>query len=223
MLFATWDGFASQQDLVNKIREREEYLDLEMNSCSLTRFLVDILLEEYPDAKFILTIRDCYSWLDSMLNHQNWSQSTKPVHPTWKRMNDLRLHWNKEGEDEYAPEEQILAQNNLYTLNGYLSYWAQQNRKVLTTVPQDRLLVVRTHEISQEIDRIADFLGVPSETLDRTKAHSFKARQKSYFLSQIDRQFLNQKFNTHCKSLMDEFFPDFRGIPDALVSTTVNA
>jgi len=29
---------------------------------------VDVLAEEFPDAKFIFVIRDCWSWLDSLLN-----------------------------------------------------------------------------------------------------------------------------------------------------------
>src|SRR5262245_35407266 len=53
-------------------RERLRWLDRrlwsELNSSWTNYMLLDLLLDEYPRAKFVLTIRDCYSWLDSMLN-----------------------------------------------------------------------------------------------------------------------------------------------------------
>jgi hypothetical protein len=174
---------------------------LELDSSQLNYFLLDSLVSEFPNAKFILTIRDCYSWLDSCINHQ----LSRNCYPNWQRLRDFRFDSNS----EYKEEERILAQHGLYTLDGYLSYWAEHNREVLTTVPKEKLLVVRTHEIPQEIEKIADFLSISLDKLNLSKAHSFKAKNHFNILSEIDKQFIDNKVNLHCKSLMDEFFPEF--------------
>jgi hypothetical protein len=174
---------------------------LELDSSQLNYFLLDSLVSEFPNAKFILTIRDCYSWLDSFINHQ----LSRNCSPNWQRLRDFRFDSNS----EYKEEERILAQHGLYTLDGYLSYWAEHNREVLTTVPKEKLLVVRTHEIPQEIEKIADFLSISLDKLNLSKAHSFKAKNHFNILSEINKQFIDNKVNLHCKSLMDEFFPEF--------------
>lgn len=192
-----------EEILLKYVSTRDKKLCLELDSSQLNYFLIDILIKEFADAKFILTMRDCYSWLDSFINHQ----LARPCSPNWVRMRDFRF---KHGRFEYAREEQFLAQHGLYTIDGYLSYWAEHNREVLAKVPKSRLLVVRTQEISTEIERIADFVGVPAETLNHEKSHSFKAKEHFNILSSIDRHFLDKKINTYCKSLMDEFFSDFK-------------
>lgn len=201
-LLDTWKSPMNEETLIKHIRARDETLYLELDSSQLNYFLIDILIKEFPDTKFILTIRDCYSWLDSFINHQ----LARPCPPNWLRMRDFRF---KHSRFKYAEEEQILAQHGLYTLDGYLSYWAEHNREVLAKVPKSRLLMIRTHEISTEIERIAEFVGVLPETLNREKSHSFKAKEHFNILSSIDKYFLEEKINTHCKSLMDEVFPNF--------------
>ena len=131
----------------------------------------------------------------------------RPCRPNWLRMRDFRF---KHSRFKSAKEEQILAQHGLYTLDGYLSSWAEHNKEVLAKVPKSRLLMVRTHEISTEIKRIAEFVGVPPETLNREKSHSFKAKEPFNILSSIDKYFLEEKINIHCKSLMNEVLPTFQ-------------
>ncbi len=41
---------------------------LEMDSSGHHYFYLDILAGEFPEAKFIFIIRDCYSWFDSVIN-----------------------------------------------------------------------------------------------------------------------------------------------------------
>jgi hypothetical protein len=48
----------------------------------------------------------------------------------------------------------------------------------MSIVPRDRLLVVRTQDIRDDISRLAQFMGVPAETLDAGRSHEFKAEAK---------------------------------------------
>lgn len=197
-------GSLDERELIKYIKTRDKRLGLELDSSQLNYFFLDILVREFVDAKFILTLRDCYSWLDSFINHQ----LTRPASDQWIKLRDLRFR--REGL-EYAKEEKILVEHGLYTLDGYLSYWAHHNRKVLLTVPRERLLIVKTSEVSSETAKIADFLGIPLDSLDQKKSHSNKATSHIGIVSKIDKRFLEKKVETHCKELMDAYFPEMMG------------
>lgn len=201
MMLDASSGAASQSQVVEFIRSRDRRLRLELE-CSHPLFhFLDALLGEFAEAKFILTIRDCYSWLDSQTNNQ-LSYIEGP-------------HWRDFGEFKYQSEivrhpreERILARFGLYTLDGYLSAWAFHNSKVLASVPRNKLLVVRTQDIARDMAKIADFLGVPAAHLDSAGAHSFKGGRKFGLLSKLDEQYLEEKVNKYCRALMDEYFPE---------------
>lgn len=201
MLLDAADGSVSQNELVEFIRSRNRSLRLEMESSHLLFYFLDILLAEFDNARFILTIRDCYSWLDSQINNQlSYIEAN---------------HWKDFGEFKYQSEilqhpkeEQVLAKFGVYTLDGYLSAWALQNRQTLSTVPPHKLLVVKTREISRDLKKIADFVGVPVNRLSPLGTHSFKTKKKYGLLSQLDEQYLNDKVNQHCRTLMDKYYPE---------------
>jgi hypothetical protein len=201
MALAASSGEASPSQMVEFIRSRDGRLRLEME-CSHPLFhFLDILVEEFAEAKFILTIRDCYSWLDSQINNQ--LSYIENAH--WKDFGEFKY----QGEaTQHAKEEQVFARFGLYTLDGYLSAWAAHNSKVLATVPQDRLLVVRTQDIAKDLVRIADFLGVPATDLDPSGAHSFKGDKKFGLLSRLDEQYLEERVNKYCRTLMDLYYPE---------------
>lgn len=129
----------------------------------------------------------------------------------WWKLRDFRF---RPHELQYAKEEHILAEQGLYTLDGYLADWAAHNHTVLAAVPPQRLLIVRTHEIAQRIENIAAFFNIPAESLDRSQTHVYPAKKKFDVLSKIDRGFLRDKVDLHCKDLMERFFPEWQGFDD---------
>jgi hypothetical protein len=198
-----------QEEWRRFIKERDKRLLLELDSSSLNYFLLDVLAQEYEDALFILTMRDCYSWIDSFINHELARLTNK----NWTRFKELRFRADELG---HAKEEELFKKKGLYTLDGYLSYWAIHNRRVLEIVPSDRLLVVRTHEIADQAGQIADFVGVPVSQLNRKRTHAYKAKAKFQILSKIDPDFLESKVQQHCQPLMGEYFPEIRRMSDIL-------
>jgi hypothetical protein len=201
MILDASNGSVSRDKLVEFIRLRNSSLTLEMESSHLLFYFLDILLAEFDKARFILTIRDCYSWLDSQINNQlSYIEAD---------------HWKDFGEFKYqneilrhTKEEEVLARFGVYTLDGYLSAWAFHNQQILSTVPPHKLLVVKTREISRDLEKIADFVGVPVDRLSTLGTHSFKTRKKYGLLSQLDEQYLEEKVNQHCRTLMDKFYPE---------------
>lgn len=197
------NGSVSDIELAKFVRKRDRRLWFEMESSFLCCFLVDVLVREFPDSKFILTIRDCYSWLISIFNHK-LSRTLSFYHQ------DFVDWWLGPKRKDYTNKEKLLAENGLCTLNSYLSAWNKHNSTVLEKVPESRLLVLRTNEITKSIPQIAKFLDIPAESIDRTSSHLYKAKDSVEILNRLDVDFLDDQVDLHCKRLMRQFFPEVR-------------
>ncbi len=189
------------------VRRRDKNLWLEFDSSVLNVFILDQLIESFPNAKFILTIRDCYSWLNSTINYHG--SGYLPLSFT-----ELMQWWFRPMDFDFSPGETILQQNNLFPVECYLASWATHNQTVLDKVPSSRLLVVKTPEIGKRIPEIAAFLGVPQASLDEKKSHLYKSDKKLNLLSQLDKNFIEKKVDMHCRDLMNAYFPEIRTIND---------
>ncbi len=177
------------------LTEADKRLKLEMNASLLNYFVLPSLVEMFGEARFILTVRPPLKWLESMINQQ-----LRPPCPVrWRRLRDLRF-----GEPALFPnEEHALEVRGLYTLEGYLSYWARHNRNVLQQVPANRLLVVETNRLASSIRQIAEFVGVPASTLNAHDAHAFKARQHFDVLSELDQGYLEETADRICGDVVE--------------------
>jgi hypothetical protein len=105
--------------------------------------------------------------------------------------------------------EKGLADLGLPSLNASLGYWSEHNRNILKTVPAEKMLVIRTEQITDSMGEIAAFLDVPFETLTQKKSHMNKAKGKSDVLLRMDPAYLDAVIREHCQDLIDEFFPDY--------------
>ena len=65
-----YNGKIDTNEFTLYVKHRDRRLGLEMDVSHLNYHLLDILVNEFSEAKFILTIRDCYSWLDSFMDQQ---------------------------------------------------------------------------------------------------------------------------------------------------------
>lgn len=202
------NGRLSQSDLTSYVRERDQRLCLDVDSSQLNFFLLDHLLEAFPDAVFILTIRDCYSWLNSFINDSLRRSTSK----AWVTFREYRFRPDL---FSHPPEEEALKRRGLYTLDGYLSYWARHNSRVLATVPKNRLLIVRTSEITKRAHDIAAFAGIPKESVRVQESHSFRNPENFNVLREVDESHLEGKVRAYCFPLMEQFFTDIRSMSDA--------
>lgn len=193
----------SKRQMISFIKNRDKCLWLELESSHFSYFYLDILLSEFENAKFILLIRDCYSWLNSYINHQLGRPLSLKT-GFWKKLRDIYFNNNF----KYSEEEQILSEHGLYTIDGYLSRWKTYNEEILSLVPKDRLMIIRTFEIDRNIENIEKFLDIPINSLDRSKLHLNKHTQGFDLLSKIDKKFLKKKFDLYCKDLMKTYYPE---------------
>ena len=200
-------GRIRDEELRTYLRRRDRRLRLDIDSSQLNYFVLDMLLDTFPGARFILTIRDCYSWLDSFIN----DSLRRPTSNDWLRLRDLRFRPDR---FTHPPAERLLAEHGLYTLDGYLSYWATHNQQVLARVPAEQLLVVRTDHLTENTVKIADFAGLPRAMVRRDRSHAFANPAKERLLHRIEQAHLEDRVRAHCQPLMDRFFPEIRSRED---------
>lgn len=201
-------GRISEKELLAYVRQRDKKICLDVDSSQLNFFLLDQLLEEFPDALFLLTLRDCYSWLNSFIDDSLRRQPSE----NWIKLREHRFQSDKFA---HPPEELALKERGLYTLDGYLSYWANHNNQVLAKVPMDRLMIVRTNEITKKAYEIADFAGLSNDSVLPQRSHSFKNPERFHVLREIPEVYLEAKVRKHCGQLMARFFPEIGSISDA--------
>jgi hypothetical protein len=204
------NGRMSEAEFTAWLHVRDREMGLEVDSSTLNFDILDILLREFPDARFVLTIRDCYSWCNSHLNHT--IRFSGEIDQLWYEMARVRF---QDGPLPHASEERLLAEKGFQSLAYYFSRWARHNTEVLAKVPPDRLLVVRTDEINQRALEIAEFGGFPRRSICLDRTHAYKNPEKQPLLLQLDRAFVEATADRHCRPLMERFFPEITSLESA--------
>jgi sulfotransferase family protein len=197
------------------LRMMDALMRPEISSAFFFNELLEDVMALYPDARFILSIRDCYSWLNSMLDTgipraervaESAAKGTYYAAQRYVRMRpDLHPH---------PPEESLLKEYGLFSLDSYLGYWATRNQKVLDLVPADRLLILRTRDIGQSAAAFADFLKIDPETLVMERSHANQMTESFNIMTRLDRAHLEAKIEQHCRPLMDRFYPEIKTLDD---------
>jgi hypothetical protein len=200
-------GRITAQHFRKWILRRDRRIRLDVDSSTLNFFILDVLLADFPDARFVLTLRDCYSWLNSMANH-----SARYPQKHWQPFRDFRFRPDLH---VHAAGERVFKENGLHTLEGYLSYWARHNQESLAKIPAERLMVVRTDQISDRAAEIARFAGLAPGCINPNQTHGFQNPAKRDFLAELDQDYLETKVREHCRPLMARFFPEITSLQAA--------
>jgi hypothetical protein len=200
-------GQLSEQDMAAWLRERDRKLALEVDSSGLNAHIVNLLVREFPEARFVLSIRDCYSWTNSRMN----GDLTMGRSGYW-------FEWVKfvygQAPFVHTPGEQAFKERGLYPLESHFWSWATRNARMLATVPPDRLFVVRTDRIREHAHDLADFIGLPRRFVRLHRTHEFRSTRKQSLLREFDRDFIERKVEQHCRPLMQRFFPEIKSLDD---------
>ena len=209
-LLAQQAGRLSFDGLREFVRRRDARLRLDVDSSHANVFLIEALLAEFADARFVLTMRDCYTWLDSALNRTLNTRWRRRAHREYLafffQVQDLR----------YSPHDEFLRQRGLLSVDCYLATWSRHNHRALTSIPPEKLLIVKTNELAAKLPQIAAFAGVAPERINRGFRAQDPARVRHGVLDEVDAAFLEDRVAAHCGELMRRFFPDIRSRKDAL-------
>ena len=173
------------------LRERDATLWLECEAAHPLAWFAAPLAAEFPKARFILTVRDCHSWLESVVD-----QHLNVPNP---RTSLRDIYFGSMG----SPELEALAAIDEYPLAAYLDYWARHNSRVLDGIPSDRLLVVPTQRLSHSIDDIARFVGTEPERLEGGRDHVHRSPKKHRILQQVPRALFLKTVEQYCRPVID--------------------
>jgi Sulfotransferase domain len=207
--FFCWqEGKITEREYRDWLAARDREMALEIESSWFHGLIVDLLASEFPKARFILTIRDGYSWLNSEFKRVLHTPSRQP-----QRVKMREFVYNGAA-TAYAPEELVLKENGLFPVDNYLARWAAHNEKVLAMVPPERLLVVRTEQIGARAFEIADFAGLPRCAIQLQRTHEYQNPVQREIIRELDSQFVEQKVEQHCRPLMKRFFPEIKTLAD---------
>jgi len=189
----------SKDKLLNKILQRDNRLKLEAEASHPLSYITPELVELFPYAKFIVTVREPYAWLVSRLN---FHYKKKP--PEWEEYREY--FWTSKNK-LYEPEEKILKEHNLCSLDTYLKQYAEQYDIILKSVPKERLLIVKTDKLYASTKNIIKFLNLQPEYLLEMPT-SNKEEGKITILDSINEGFVRKKIWIHCHIIIKDFFPE---------------
>jgi hypothetical protein len=177
-------------ELRSFLRERDRRLRLDFEANHLLGSFVPHLMDAFPEARFILLVRELRPWIDSLINDQlnlrQWDGYTR-----WRVVYDQYLGREKRS---FPPEEAPLQDLDLYPLSHYIRYWREEPRAILAELPLDRVLVLRTEALSDSLSTIAEFVGVPETSLASKASHTYLTARKHNVLDSLDPTYLDGVF-----------------------------
>lgn len=201
-IHAHWSGRIDREELGAHLAHRDRRLWVEMESSCLLGWHADLLHELHPDARFILTIRDCRDWLRSAINEH-----------LKMRQNGISLgmhQWYTVAYEphsfEYRTQDLPLLRRGLPSLDSFFSYWNRSIDRVVSSIPAEKLLVLKTPDITSSIDRIAQFVGVEPSTIDASASHRNRRQTDSGVHSELDPDYIEARAEALCSEKMARYF-----------------
>ena len=199
-------GTVSDDELVGWLLRRDVLIWADCESSHIMNWFADLLSVVYPDAKFLVTVRDCYSWTQSVLDQHLNSRPPRRVDDAPSTARGGVTYSSLRGVyygDKSTDPNSLLTELGEYTLEGYLDYWSSHYAQALAALPTDRRMFVWTRDIQDRAEDIAQFVGVPSSSLDLGRSHSHVAPEKHDVLGQLDPQAVREAVRTRCGPVAD--------------------
>jgi hypothetical protein len=177
--------------------DRQQWL--EMNSSQLNGFVLEHLVELFPEAKFILPIRRCRDWLQSIMNHHF---ITLKRNEDWNRYRAYRF--GKYGY-EHHPAEKAVKEAGLYPTESYVRFWSDYNHRMLAQSPVDRTFVLSTQALPASTERLAAFLNIEPSTLDsRQGCLNRRSEKKFRVFNVVDPAYVEHLLAKHGASHIEQ-------------------
>jgi hypothetical protein len=191
-----------------ELRRRSARYRMEVDVAQFLTPFAGTLAEMHRNARFVLMVRDCFSWLDSRIekNLRDGSEHAALLGPWFAALYGPDDH-------DFAPEEAVLRDVGLRPVASYLRAWSAVTEGVMRAVPTDRLLVVRTEDLDTSLDRIAEFADVPASTMTPRRSNQLGSR--TGVLEQVPVDYLSARARELCTPLMERYWgPEWPQLAD---------
>ncbi len=200
-------GELSAAAIGSYLHDRAARLDLEYDVAWANQFIIGHLLAVFPAARFIVLIRDCYTWLRSIMGHLVGRDVPRDV------VEFLRW-WFKPELYPHTRHDQDLADLGLFSIAAYLHAWNRHVDTCTRSIPVDRRLVLRTHELDSSHQRLAEFLRIPVGSLDSASGHRNRGTSSERIESLVEPTYIDNMVHSLCGANMALHFPEIGSIHD---------
>lgn len=194
-----WKEELPEQDVRAFLRKRDRVHRFEFESTPFLGPFATQLAQLFPEAKFLLTVREPYTWLRSAIDKcVNTPRTEHPSHVV--KLRDLCYGVLPKTHPE---QEQALERYNLHTLGGFLQYWGWHNQTVLNNIPDHRLLLIPTSTLNEAISQVGDFVGVDSEALARPGRQN-QSSTRNGILAEVEEKYVRECIEKHCGKALEQ-------------------
>jgi hypothetical protein len=191
----------------NYLIKRDRRLNLEYDIAWANQFIISHLLVVFPEAKFVVLVRDPYTWLQSIIGHLISRQIPRDVRSflDW---------WFKPERYPHTRDDRALETCGVYSIAAFLNAWNKHVGSSTRNLQRDRWLILRTHELNQSYLRLGEFLQIPVESLDVRRGHLNRSTWSGQLDSLFDRKYLDDMVWQVCGDNMVRYFPEVSGVED---------
>lgn len=175
-------GEMGRDEAIQRLLAHDRRFFLEVESSHPLGAMAGPLCEAWPEARFLVTVREPLSWLRSQYN---WEINTgSRLREPWL---SHHAYFFPRGR-VHPPEEKPLAQRGLRPLSVYLEHYRRRYETIFSEVPPERRLVVQTRALDESLDRIAAFAGVSAGELET--AHAKRRSEDHRVLDRLDSAYV---------------------------------
>ena len=193
-------GEICDAELQQSYRARDKQLTLDLESNCFLAYRPDLLYSTFPNAKFVILIRDPLTWLDSILdNNINFSRKKTPTMAKWHSV------LFQDRETSLSANDELLIEMGLYPVNCYLDYWVRTNDRCLRSLGDSPQLCIGTNQISRRAEEIGDFIGIDVSKLERNNTHMNRTAEKHNVLQKLDAERIEESLSKICNPLIRDF------------------
>jgi hypothetical protein len=187
---------------------RDERLNLEYDIAWANQFIIGHLLAVFPDARFVILVRDPYTWLQSICGHL----ASRDIPP------DVRTFlnwWFRPDLYPHTRHDRALQGLGTFSIAAYLNAWKRHVTVCTQSIPLNRRLILRTHELDRSHQQLADFLQIAAGSLDIRNGHVNRGTWSDRIDALVDRSYLVETVNSIAGDAMARHFPEVASVDDA--------
>jgi len=208
MILRASHGEVTEQSLRTWLLERDRRLDLDYDIAWANQFLLPALVNTFPIATFVVLVRDPYTWLQSIVGHLI----------SRKIPSDVRAFldwWFKPDRYPHTRRDHALEAHGLYSIAAFLHAWKRHVNRCTGCIPEDKRLLLRTHELGRSHRILADFLGIPVTSLDAGKGLLNRGTWSGKIEALMEHAYVDEAVAAICGENMAWYFPAVTRIEEA--------
>lgn len=175
------------------LRARDQRLQLEIEASHPLGYMAPWLPQVFPDARFLITLRDPGPWLKSRLNFHYYKSP-----PEWQRYRDLV--WGR-WHSGYHREEKLLEKMGLYSIDAYLGQYREQYQLLAQYLPRHRRLLLKTENLDTSAESIGAFLRIDPAHI--TREHANALQREESVIDLLPAEFVAERIEANCRWMKD--------------------